>query len=560
MAIFKKGVELPPLQFDPTWVEKYKKRAISIKYPLDEVREQIYRKVTNLPAEELEEGEIFLMELPTGAGKTLALIKLALSLRKEKIFYLLPFITLIEQNAQIFREVLKEGGVDVEDNRYFFEKHSLSGGFQTKEEEYDLEKREFIGDNFNSRVIVTTFHQFFYSFFKSRNSLLKRAINVQNSVVVIDEIQAVKEDLFPLIESLLQFLVKRFNCKVIIATATLPPLQFDPSIKVVKLPKVDEILSSPQLAHFNRYEMDFSLPLLDENSILKLVEDKLKEGRDQLFRVNTINSANYLAKKIEGAVLLTSAIPPILRRRRIAQIKKEGGVVVATQVIQAGVDVSLKDGFEELAPLDLLVQSMGRRNRSGEKGKGFANVIRFNFKGFDGSRVYNQGLIKRTLRVVDQVGKVEEKEVHSLLDLYYRSMGREVSLLEKMENYMFKTLDRKFNLFEDSITLSFFTVLDEKSEELWEKLAELEERRQNLSLGRNFWQEKRQIEEEFDRIKKEVFLYTCNVRLFNPREDIAKVESYFDKALFLYRVDEEFFDPLTGVNIRQFLKEEDITW
>jgi hypothetical protein len=50
------------------------------------------------------------------------------------------------------------------------------------------------------------------------------------------------------------------------------------------------------------------------------------------------------------------------------------------------------------------------------------------------------------------------------------------------------------------------------------------------------------------------------VRLFNPREDIAKVESYFDKALFLYRVDEEFFDPLTGVNIRQFLKEEDITW
>ena len=549
-AIFKGTKKDIKVKLKDNFVDNYKKAFIKQKYEIDFIREKIYKEVTKIDKNK----DIFFLELPTGAGKTFALIKLALLLNKEKIFYLLPFITLIEQNASIFKDVLKFNGVDVNDNRIFYEKHSLSGEFKVKlNDEYDLDKKEFLSDSFDSNVIVTTFHQFFYSFFKSKNSFLKRAINIANSVIVLDEIQAIKEDLFFIIENLFEFLIDRFNCKIVIATATMPPIKIKNSVYIKK---IDEMLDNKEMEFFDMYDINLEIKEYDETSILELVDKKLNLNKDLLFRVNTINSANYLFD-YAGGILLTSAIPPILRQERIKKIKQNGGVVIATQVIQAGVDISLEDGFEELAPLDMIVQSMGRRNRSKEKSRGYADLIRLKFNGFDGSRVYSKGLISRTERIIKNLKVVSEPELRELLKKYYKFMKKDKSLLRVLENFNFEEIDKKFSLIDDVKSYSFFCVIDEKSERLWDKLVELDEKEKNLKS--NFWEEKRKIEEEFIKIKRDVFMYVSNVRVYQE-DKTYKIDNEFQKALMFYKADERVFDFNKGVNLKEFLKEEDLFW
>ncbi len=546
-AIFKGDVEEIKIKLSSDFVDYYKQKHIKKRYEIDEVREKIYKVVSNLDTKY----DAYFLELPTGAGKTFSLIKLALKFHK-KIFYLLPFITLIEQNATIFKNILKENGIDVEDNRVFYEKHSLSGAFNVKNrDEYDLDKREFLSDDFSSKVIVTTFHQFFYSFFKSKNSFLKRAINIRNSVVILDEIQAIREDLFVVIEELFKFLIEKFNCKIIIATATLPPINIKNSVKV----KIEDILEKDEFKFFNRYKVNLEIKEFDEDSVLDFIDEKLKTSKDLLFRVNTINAANYIFDSLENAILLTSVIPPILRQKRIKQIKKRGGVVVATQVIQAGVDISLEDGFEELAPLDMLVQSMGRRNRSGEKGKGYAEVIRLKINRFDGSRVYDRGLIRRTERIIRDKKIVNEEEFRELLREYYKNIRKNREILKSLRECKFSSIDRDFRLIDEVKSVSFFCVIDEKSEKLWQKLLELDEREKELKA--NFWDEKREIEEEFSKIKKDVFLYVANARIYEREYEI---DNEFERALFLYKADERVFDIEKGVSLKEFFKEERIFW
>ena len=549
-AIFKGEKKDIKVNFRDDFVDNYKKAFIKQKYEIDFVREKIYKEVTKIDKNK----DIFFLELPTGAGKTFALIKLALLLNKKKIFYLLPFITLIEQNASIFKDILKFNGIDVEDNRIFYEKHSLSGEFKVNiNDEYDLDKKEFLSDSFDSKVIVTTFHQFFYSFFKSKNSFLKRAINIENSVIILDEIQAIKEELFFVIENLFEFLIDKFNCKIIIATATMPPLNVKNSFYIKK---IDEILDDKELGFFDRYDVNLELKEYDEESILELADKKLSLNKDLLFRVNTINSANYLFD-YAGGILLTSAIPPILRQERIKKIKQNGGVVVATQVIQAGVDISLEDGFEELAPLDMIVQSMGRRNRSKEKSRGYADLIRLKFNGFDGSRVYPQGLIRRTERIIKNLKIISEPELRELLKKYYKYMDKKKDLLRVLEEFNFEDIDKKFSLIDDVKSYSFFCVIDEKSKKLWNKLVELDEKEKKLKP--NFWDEKRKIEEEFNKIKKDVFMYVSNVRVYQKDKEY-KIDNEFEKALMFYKADERVFDFDKGVNLKEFLKEEDLFW
>jgi len=546
-AIFKGDVEEIKIKLSSDFVDYYKQKHIKKRYEIDEVREKIYNVVSNLDTKY----DAYFLELPTGAGKTFSLINLALKFNK-KVFYLLPFITLIEQNATIFKNILKENGIDVEDNRVFYEKHSLSGAFNVKNsDEYDLDKREFLSDDFSSKVIVTTFHQFFYSFFKSKNSFLKRAINVRNSVVILDEIQAIREDLFVVIEELFRFLIEKFNCKIIIATATLPPINIKNSVKV----KIEDILEKDEFKFFNRYKINLEIKEFDEESILDFIDEKLKVSKNLLFRVNTINAANYIFDSLENAILLTSAIPPILRQKRINQIKKRGGIVVATQVIQAGVDISLEDGFEELAPLDMLIQSMGRRNRSGEKDKGFADVIRLKMNGFDGSRVYDRGLIRRTERIIRDKKIVNEEEFRELLREYYKNVRKNREILKNLRECKFSSIDRDFRLIDEVKSVSFFCIIDEKSEKLWEKLLELDEREKELKA--NFWNEKKEIEEEFNKIKKDVFLYVANARVYEREYEI---DNEFDKAIFLYKADDRVFDIEKGVSLKEFFKEEKIFW
>ena len=355
---------------DAKKVEAFKSKYFEDKEitPLDKIREKIYQDILKeFDDKKVKNKKIFFVKLPTGAGKTLLLYKLAMLINEEgsyqKIFYLLPFITLIEQNAQILKSLLSFMDIEVNDNRVFLEKHSLSGEFEISDkssDEYDIDKKQFLLDTLESKYIVTSFHQLFYGVFKRKNGLLKRFHQFSNSIILIDEVQLIPLKHTYTISKFLKFMSEIFNCTFVIASATFP--NFDKSIlkNLHCCNDINTILDESEIdTFFNRYEMKIDIiegsseKVYNYESLETKLDEKLSLHKDLLFRVNTINTANKIYEYIKSIAivhdyslsnifLLTSSIPPFFRKLIIKKIKKNSKkgikqIVVATQLIQAGV-------------------------------------------------------------------------------------------------------------------------------------------------------------------------------------------------------------------------------
>jgi CRISPR-associated endonuclease/helicase Cas3 len=596
-AIFRDiGIKsLPNLQINSAKVEEFKEEYFKTKdkTPLDNVREKVYQSIiSEFNNSDVKNKKIFFIELPTGAGKTLLLYKLALQIKEEqkyqKIFYLLPFITLIEQNADILKNLLEFMDIAAEDNRIFLEKHSLSGEFTTEycENEYDIDKKQFLLDTLESEFIVTSFHQFFYGIFKRKNALLKRFHQFSNSIILIDEVQLIPLELMYPLTQFLKFMSEIFGCKIIVASATFPNIKKCLLRDSYTFNTVSNILSTDENERFfNRYEIsvDIDKSYTIEELYVK-IDEKIATKRDLLFRVNTVNTANdiynyLISKKIdyeeENIFLLTSAIAPIDRKRIIKNIKsnsqkKVKQIVVATQLVQAGVDISLEDGFEELAPLDLIIQSMGRRNRSAEKdGIGRADIVKIvNKNGYKGYKIYNQLDIKYTVEILQKYKTITEQEIYKnkLLDKYYNAQVEIRSIESYFDKLDFKKIDEEFILIPNSFSVSFFIPLDEKSQNLWRVMAELDKRKKEIEQDKNFWKNMKIIESEYSKIKKDINLYVVNQNIYYDGDKKAAVmntiNSNFPKALDIYFAKSDVFDNKLGLQLKQYLKDnmEGLFW
>ncbi|MCG3681621.1 CRISPR-associated helicase Cas3' [Aliarcobacter butzleri] len=569
----------------------FKNREIT---PLDEVREKIYQNIVdtfnsndklNNP---IKNNDVFFVKLPTGAGKTLLLYKLAMQIKEErknaKVFYLLPFITLIEQNATILKELLNFMNIDTEDNRIFLEKHSLSGEFIIEDslEEYDIDKKQFLLDTLESEFVVTSFHQLFYGVFKRKNALLKRFQQFANSIILVDEVQLIPLKLMYTLTQFLKFMSEIFNCKIIVASATFPNISRELLTNSHMFDSIEKILTKEENnKFFNRYEITLDLEeVYSYETLENKIDEKINTKKDLLFRVNTINSANRIYDyvislnssfyKKENIFLLTSAIPPINRKRIIDKVKeniKNGikQIVIATQLIQAGVDISLEDGFEELAPLDLIIQSMGRRNRSAEKVEiGRADIIKIkNEKGFEGHKIYNNCDIAETIKILESYQTLTEQEIyfHELLDKYYNSQV-EIKLIDKYsEKLEFESIDNDFVLIENApLSFSFFMPLGTKAKNLWQKLVELDVRKKDIKKDKDFWKNIKEIESEFSKIKKDISLYIVNQNFYyiGGKKEIAfnTINQNFDSALGIYLATDEIMDGKRGLQLVSYIKDK----
>ena len=577
-------------------VEKFKSNYFKTREitPLDEVREKIYQNIVdtfnsndklNNP---IKNNDVFFVKLPTGAGKTLLLYKLAMQIKEErknaKVFYLLPFITLIEQNATILKELLNFMNIDTEDNRIFLEKHSLSGEFviENSLEEYDIDKKQFLLDTLESEFVVTSFHQLFYGVFKRKNALLKRFQQFANSIILIDEVQLIPLKLMYTLTQFLKFMSEIFNCKIIVASATFPNIARELLTNSHMFDSIEKILTKEENnKFFNRYEITLDLEeVYSYETLENKIDEKINTKKDLLFRVNTINSANRiydyvislnsLFYKKENIFLLTSAIPPINRKRIIDKVKeniKNGikQIVIATQLIQAGVDISLEDGFEELAPLDLIIQSMGRRNRSAEKVEiGRADIIKIkNEKGFEGHKIYNNCDIAETIKILESYQTLTEQEIYfyKLLDKYYNSQV-EIKLIDKYsEKLEFESIDNDFVLIENApLSFSFFMPLGTKAKNLWQKLVELDVRKKDIKKDKDFWKNIKEIESEFSKIKKDISLYIVNQNFYyiGGKKEIAfnTINQNFDSALGIYLATDEIMDGKRGLQLVSYIKDK----
>jgi len=324
-----------------------------------------------LHAAEQEPG-LFSLTVPTGGGKTLASLAFALdhALKngKNRIIYVVPFTSIIEQNATVFRDMLGDDAV-LEHHCNFIP------------DETDWKTRLAI-ENWDAPVIVTTNVQFFNSFYANKSSKCRKLHNVANSVIIFDEVQAIPvEKLQPCLE-VIRELSLNYGVTSVLCTATQPAINYSDRF-TTGLKNVREIIRDvPKLFQQLKRTEEFFIGDLNEVE----VATKLLENDQVLCIVNSRKQALdvfAVMPECPENIHLSALMTPRHRTKKLKEIRErlDSGKpcrVVSTQLIEAGVDVDFPCVYRAVAGIDSIAQAAGRCNRNG-KSKVPLRVNIFNF-------------------------------------------------------------------------------------------------------------------------------------------------------------------------------------
>lgn len=326
-----------------------------------------------LQAADKPEG-IFSLTVPTGGGKTLASLAFALNHAvkhsKRRIVYVIPFTSIIEQNAQVFREMLGDDAV--------LEHHC---NFIADDADW---KNKLASENWDAPVIVTTNVQFFDSFYANRTSKCRKLHNIANSIVIFDEVQAIPvEKLTPCLE-VIKELSLNYGVTSVLCTATQPAVeyseQFESGLKIDR-----EIIGDvPGLFTSLKRTSEVYIGTLNETEVAA----KLLKQEQVLCIVNTRQQALDVFACLpegDGNIHLSALMHPAHRTEKLAEIRRRLSPenrlpcrVISTQLIEAGVDVDFPAVFRATAGIDSIAQAAGRCNRNGlSKTPGAVSIFSF---------------------------------------------------------------------------------------------------------------------------------------------------------------------------------------
>lgn len=308
---------------------------------------------------------IYTLTVPTGGGKTIA--SLAFALRHavknnmRRIIYVIPYTSIIEQNAAVFRQILGEQNV-VE--------HHSGAAFDSDEETNGTKSlQRLAAENWDAPVIVTTAVQFFESLYSNRPSKCRKLHNIANSVIIFDEAQMLPTDHLKPCVGVISNLVAHFEATAVLCTATQPVLNdliqsFVPGIRVTEIcPNVSELYKQFRRVSFRNTGAQSNTALADALSAHSQV----------LCIVNTRKAAQEIYQNLagEGNFHLSTLMYPAHRQAVLQTVRKrlKDGLpcrVVSTSLIEAGVDVDFPTVYREMAGLDSILQAAGRCNRNGK--------------------------------------------------------------------------------------------------------------------------------------------------------------------------------------------------
>jgi CRISPR-associated endonuclease/helicase Cas3 len=328
---------------------------------------------------------LFSLTVPTGGGKTLTSLAFALDHAiahgLDRIVYVIPYTSIIEQTAQVFRGAVGDEG-DV------LEHHSAVEWDPKGSEQGDDEGREGLkklrrdAENWDVRIVVTTSVQFFESLFAARTSTCRKLHNLAKSVIILDEAQTLPLPLLRPCMAAIETLAAGYRASVVLCTATQPALNKQDGFKPGGLENVRELAPDPQALYtkLKRVRVEIAPePVSDE-----LLAAKLRTQDQVLCIVNSRTHARDLFGQIKdalGARHLTTLMCPLHRRAALAEIRHElteGKPVrlIATSLIEAGVDVDFPVVWRAMAGLDSIAQAAGRCNREGLRAEGVVHVFR----------------------------------------------------------------------------------------------------------------------------------------------------------------------------------------
>ena len=335
------------------------------------------RKISDMCAQfgDMDSG-LYRLSVPTGGGKTLSSLRAALAHaekhKKSRIFYVIPLLSILDQNAKVIR-------ANIEDDSIILEHHSNviseSKASDSENKTIETDKNKLLTENWDSPIVITTLVQFLNTLFDGRTSCIRRFHSLIDSVIVIDEVQTVPYKMLSLFNLAINFLTRFCGATVVLSSATQPEFSAKkfPMDNAKNMIQTDESL----LSVFRRTKVyDLTQRGMDEEEIAYMAEEKSMEYGSALVICNKRAEAAKMYKAMSDFVgcrvyHLSNSLCTAHRRKLLDNIitdLKEGRRVLcfATQLVEAGVDFSFGCVIRLLAGVDNIVQSAGRCNRNGE--------------------------------------------------------------------------------------------------------------------------------------------------------------------------------------------------
>ena len=386
---------------------------------------------------------LFTLTAPTGYGKTLTALNFALKFKKERLIYVLPFTSIIDQTHEIISKIYENNkGILV-----YKAHHKTAVDEDTPEDRYS--KVKFLMDSFSGNFNVTTLYQFIFTIFGNKNKDNVKFNQLKNSVVIIDEAQAIPYEFRVDFMRLCEIISQKLDTIFIFMSATMP----------IMGDKFKEISNLSYFKEQNRYVLKWlDINKNEENLIEKITQTA--KNKNTLVVVNTIKKAQQLFLKFAGkfeCYSLNGYMHDTHKREVIKGVKeainlnKNGCgkpiLLISTQSIEAGVDLDFDIGFRETAPISSIIQTAGRINRNfGDQGVlyVFEDICGYSDPIYGDLKTISDAILKDTLLQND----VEEKDILSIVTKYFKSLKEHLErafVEQEMKELAFYDINEKIN-------------------------------------------------------------------------------------------------------------------
>lgn len=442
--------------------------------PINQARAQILDACSEAAS---QSPGFFSLTVPTGGGKTLSAMSFALRHAElhglRRAIVVIPYTSIIEQNAQVYRQAL--GAVNV------VEHHSNLDPIAGRAT-HGLEvtrQHELACENWDASVIVTTSVQFFESLFANHPSRCRKLHNIARSVIILDEVQTLPPGFLLSILDALNELVAHYGCTVVLSTATPPALaaraRFPEGLKNVR-----PIIADPKNLAEVLTRVDYTWPELNAPPAeWPTLAAELVQFPQVLAIVHRRNDARVLAQELQRLAPddpifhLSALMCPAHRSVVLEQVKEtlargDNCRLISTQLVEAGVDVDFPIVYRALGGLDSMVQAAGRCNREGKRDKGRVVIFR-------APTTPPPGTPRKALEVATSLLKEHEGNLNpddpELFEDYFRRLYFAANLDSRAiqthrAELKFATVGHEFKLIEDGFTYSVVVPYGDAGERL----------------------------------------------------------------------------------------------
>ena len=390
-----------------------------------------------------KECKLFTLTAPTGYGKTLTALNFALKFNKPRIIYALPFTSIIDQTYDIVAKIYKNSDILVSKAHH---KTTIGEENLTQEDRYS--KIKFLMESFSGEINVTTLYQLIFALFGNKNKDNVKFNQLKNSVVIIDEAQAIPYNFRKDFILLCEIISQRLGTIFIFMSATMP---------VIKSENFKEISNLDYFSKQDRYVIKW-LDIGGEDELLEKICEAASD-KNTLVVVNTIKKAQELFTKLRDKFscfclngymyddhkrATIEAVRCAVNKNKVDPLASKI-LLISTQSIEAGVDLDFDIGFREVSPISSIIQTAGRVNRHFGATRGelyvFPEISKFTNLIY-GDLYKVSGTILSDLKQKE----VQESEILEISNLYFQKISNQLENLHvksEIEKLEFENINQK---------------------------------------------------------------------------------------------------------------------